>query len=256
MGDSDVARRALLQQQLGRLDHRLGMEARAHDAVEQCVGDGHDRHALVVGHIGAHDGLRLAVGQPRRREVDAPRRSRSGHGHRSWPARRSSPSRPRVDHGGERGGVRCDDGVLAQAPLEAEARHAEVGVLVGEFLVARVVGRFGDAPRQTEADGIVDLAPDDQVVGLLDQAAERRPHDQRRHEVLEHRARPGDQRRATSDRRHRTPEPEPVARRHARPWRSPRSWRDEPRRPAGRSNWDRAGPRRRDSRSTAAGGPR
>ena len=98
--------------------------------------------------------------------------------------------------------------------LEAQARHAEVGILVGEFLVARVVGRFGDAPRHAEAVGVVDLPPHDQVVGLLDQAAERRAHDQRRHEILEHRSRPRDQRRAAPDRRHFAAQPEPVAGRH------------------------------------------
>ena len=70
MGDRDVARRALLQQQLGRLDDRLGVEARAHHAVEQRVGDGHDRHALVVGHVGAHDRPGLAFRQAGRREVE------------------------------------------------------------------------------------------------------------------------------------------------------------------------------------------
>ena len=211
MGDRDIARRALLQQQLGRLDHRLGVEARAHDAVEQRVGDGDHRHALVMGHVGAHDRLRLTLGQARRREVerlveavaaapaDLGQRREVGRGGR------------RIDHGGERRRIGRDDGVLAQAALEAEAGHAEVGILIGEFLVARVVGQLGDAPRQAEAARIVDLPLHDQVVGLLEQAAERRAHDQRRHEVLEHRARPRDQGRAASDRRHLAAQPEPVA---------------------------------------------
>ena len=44
------------------------------------------------------------------------------------------------------------------------------------------------------------------------QAAGRRAHDERGHQVLEHRSRPGDQRGAASDRRDGAPEPEPVAR--------------------------------------------
>ena len=139
-----------------------------------------------------------------------------------------------------------------EAALEAETRHAEVGVLVGELLVARVVGGFGDAPRHAEAGGVVDLPPHDQAVGLLEQAAERRAHDQRRHQILEHRARPRDQRRAAPDRRHRAAQPEPVAGRHLA-----LGDREEAGEPRFRGQQVVAAgvetyPRQRDSRSTAA----
>ena len=90
---------------------------------------------------------------------------------------------------------------------------------------------------------IVDLAPHDQPVGLLEQAAGRRAHDQRRHQVFEHRARPGDQRRAVrrpASRRGRAGTSGGPAR---RPWRSRRSSRAAPRRRAGRSSSGRACPR-------------
>ena len=48
-------------------------------------------------------------------------------------------------------------------------------------------------------------------IGLFEQAAGRRAHDQRRHQIFEHRAGPGDQRRAARDRRRRAAEPEPVS---------------------------------------------
>ena len=70
MRDGDVARHALLQQQLAGLDHRLAVEARAHPAVLQRVGDGDDGHALVVRHEVAHDRDVLALGQPRAGEVE------------------------------------------------------------------------------------------------------------------------------------------------------------------------------------------
>ena len=50
-----LARHPFLQQQLGRLDARIAVEARHHDVVEQRVGQGHEGHALVVRHVGAHD---------------------------------------------------------------------------------------------------------------------------------------------------------------------------------------------------------
>ena len=61
---------------------------------------------------------------------------------------------------------------------------------------------------------VLDLAAHDEAIGLFEQAAERRAHDQRRHQILEHRARPGDQRSAPRDRGHGAAEPEPVPRRH------------------------------------------
>ena len=68
-GDGDVARRPLLQQQLARPHHRLGVKARAHGAAVQRVRDRDDRHALVVRHVHAHHLARLAGRQPLRRVV-------------------------------------------------------------------------------------------------------------------------------------------------------------------------------------------
>ncbi|MDT4827013.1 hypothetical protein FQZ97_603390 [compost metagenome] len=69
MRHGDVAWHAFLQQQFAGLDHRLAMEALAHAAIVQGIGDGNDGHALVVRHEAAHDGNRLALGQARARVV-------------------------------------------------------------------------------------------------------------------------------------------------------------------------------------------
>ena len=166
-------------------------------------------------HEGPHDG------DARRLPADGCGCSRALHRSRIGRARRCAMrSREierralRIDHRGKRRRVGGDDGVLAQAAFEPQARHAEVRVLVGELQIARVVGGFGNAPGNAELDAILDLSLHDQAIGLLQQAAGRRAHDQRRHEVFEHRARPGDERRACSDRRDRAPEPKPVARRN------------------------------------------
>ena len=66
----DIARHALLQQKLGRLNDRFGMEARAHRAVMQRVGDGDENHRLVMRHIGAHDGDLGAFRKARARVVE------------------------------------------------------------------------------------------------------------------------------------------------------------------------------------------
>ena len=84
--------------------------------------------------------------------------------------------------------VRSDHGVVGQPALQAEPWNPEVGVLVGELQVARVVGGLRYAPGRLQRCPVLDLAADDQPVGLLDQALGRRSHDQRWHQVLEHRA--------------------------------------------------------------------
>ena len=49
------ARDALLQQELGRLDARVGVEPVDHHVAQQHVGDGDQRHPLVVRQVGLHD---------------------------------------------------------------------------------------------------------------------------------------------------------------------------------------------------------
>ena len=207
----DIARRAFLQEQFRRLNARLGVKPRPHPAVEDHIGDGDDAHSLVMRHVGPNDGDRRPVGDPRARVVEglvepiAAARADSGKpleiAHRAL----------RVDHRGERRCIRRDHRVRAQPALEPEPRDTEVRILVGELEIARVVGRFGNSPRDPELGGISDLQLHDQPAGLIQEAAGRRAHHQRRHEVLEHGAGPGNERGTRSDRRHRSAEAEPVA---------------------------------------------
>ena len=188
--DGDIARRPLLQQQLGRLDDGFGVKSRAHRAAVQRVGDRHQRHALVMRHVRAHDGDALAFGHARRRIVQ-----------RFVPAEMTEAAcceQPRevlrrgfrIDHRRQRRRVWCDHRVLAQPALQPESGHAEVRVLIGELEVARVVCGLRDSPRHPKLGAVLHLPAHHQPIGLLEQAADRRAHHQRRHQVLEHRARP------------------------------------------------------------------
>ena len=69
-GDQDVPWRTFLQQQLGGLHARLGVKARAHDAVVEDVRERHERHPLVMRHIGAHHGHACILGEPRGRVIE------------------------------------------------------------------------------------------------------------------------------------------------------------------------------------------
>jgi hypothetical protein len=59
-GTGDVAGDALLQEKLGALDHRLAVEPVSQAAILQSIGNGRDRHALMVRHETADDCPRFA----------------------------------------------------------------------------------------------------------------------------------------------------------------------------------------------------
>ena len=213
-GFRDLTRHAFLQQKLGRPDHRLGVEAVAHDAAQDRICERQDRHSLVMRHEIAHDGDVAALQQPGGRIVEsfveAVAAAAAGCFERLEIAQRGV----RLNHGGERRRIGCDHHIVAQPALEPEAGHAEVRILVGQLQIAGVVGGLGDAPRRPELKTIVDLPRDDAAFGALEQAAGGRAHDQRGHQILEHRSRPRDQHRPAPNRGHGMAEAEPVAGRH------------------------------------------
>ena len=69
-GDQNVTRSAFLQQQLGSLHARLGVKARSHDALVENIRYRHQRHSLVMRHMGVHDGHRLVLRDSRGRVIE------------------------------------------------------------------------------------------------------------------------------------------------------------------------------------------
>ena len=205
-----VARRALVQQELGGLHHGLGVEALAQAPAEEHVGERGQGHALVMRHVGAHHRHPGPLGPPRAREVQRLVEAVGALPAQARELDEVSRRRGRVDHGGERGRVGRDHEVLAQPALEPEPWHAEARVLVRQVQVAHVVRRLGDAPGDAVGRPVGDVALDHEPARLLEQAALGGPHDQRGHEVLEHRPRPGDEGGAELERRHGAAETEPV----------------------------------------------
>ena len=209
-----VARCALLQYEVGGLHHRLGVESLAHPTVEEHVGQGDDRHPLVVRHVGADHRHLRAFGQALagviERFVEAVGPEAAGPRELAEVAGR----RRGIDHRGQRRRVGRDHQIVTEPALEAEPGHAEARVLVGEVEIAHVVSGFRDAPGHAAPLPVGDLTLHGQTARLLQQAAVRLPHDEPGHQILEHRARPRDQRDVRLDRRHRAREPEPVHGRH------------------------------------------
>ena len=208
--DRHVPRRPFLKQELGGQDHGLGTEARAHGAVVDDVRDRDDHHTLVVGHIRANHGDRGAIRKPGRgvveRLVEAVGTAGAG--------RRQAPEilyrRGRIDHRGQARRIGCDDDVLAESASQAYSRDTEARILVGHFQIARVVARLRHTPRHAALGAIPDLPSHHEPGCLLEQAPRRRGHDQRRHQVFEHRSRPGHEHRIELHRCQGPAEPEPV----------------------------------------------
>ncbi len=69
-GGGDIARHTFVQQQLNALDHRFGVKPIAQAAILQRVGDGGDRHALMMRHETAHDGVVAFLGNAGGGEID------------------------------------------------------------------------------------------------------------------------------------------------------------------------------------------
>ena len=210
-----MARQALLQEQLGRADHRVGVEAIAHLAADQRVAQRDERHALVVREVRLDDRARLARRYASGRVVErlvvavaalgtlGGERGQVGE-HVAW-----------RDGQREQRGVRCDDDVVGKPALQAEPGHAERLVLVGEGGVLGVERRLAHAPRHAARPAVVDLRVARPCAYVSDEQRGRPvAHHQQRHQVLEHRRAPAHERASLADLGEVAAEAEPVLLRH------------------------------------------
>ena len=177
-GHRHVARRPLLQQQLGRLDDGFRVEPCPHDAVQDGVRDGDDGHALVVRHERTHHGSGLAGWNPAGRVVERLIEPVAAEGACPCEPGQVIDGRGGIDHGGQGGRVGCDDQVRLQAALQPQTGDAKIGILVGVLDVADIVGGFRHAPGHVMRRPVVDLPPHDEPARVLQQAAVRRAHHQ------------------------------------------------------------------------------
>jgi hypothetical protein len=114
------------------------------------------------------------------------------------------------DHQRQGAGVGRHHHVVTEAALEPQAGHAEGAVLVVLLRVGLVVAGLRDPPRHAPLAAVRDLPLDHRQAGLIEQRSRVARHDQHRHEVLEHRAAPRQQRRASAGRGELPAEAEPV----------------------------------------------
>ncbi len=100
--------------------------------------------------------------------------------------------------------------ILAEAAFQPQAGHAEGAVLIVELRVDRVVAGFRNAPGQAELLAVFDLPRHRRARGLVEQGVVVGRHHQLRHQVLEHRAAPGQQNRLAAGAGEQTSEREPA----------------------------------------------
>ncbi len=193
LDDRRVVRDPLLQQQLDGANHRLGMKPARHHIVEQRVGQGHQAHPLVVGHVRPHDDAPLALGQAVGRVVDRLVEAISALGSLLGQAAQVFQGLARCDHRGHGRGVGGDDPVLVQSLLEPQSRHAERLVVIIAVGVLGGVCRLGDAPGKAQLLAVLDLPRHGRAARLGQQRAGQAAQQQPGHQVLEHRPAPGDQ---------------------------------------------------------------
>ena len=203
-------RNALLQEQHRRLEARVGLKSLLHRAIEQQMGERQQDHALVMRHERADHRARLAARQARGGVVD-----RLVEAELAFDARGGEPLQVQArrlgrHHQRERRGVGRNDEVLGQPALQPEAGHAERAVLVVEGGVDRVVARLGHAPGNAAVAAVGDLPVDRRAARALEQRVLVRRHHQQRHQVLEHRAAPRQQRRLAAGVRQQAAEREPA----------------------------------------------
>ena len=213
------ARHALLQQQLGRLDARIGVKALDHAVAEQRVGQRDERHALRGGPdtsarrrpppvrarsspvasglaCGVVDGVEepVVAGETRGGEPPQVGRARGG-----------------IDHDGQRGGVRRDDQLVAEPALQAEARECRTPCTDrcrADRRGCRPTRRCPRARRARRRSRSAGGPP----AGTTRRAAcpDSVRMTQQRHQVLEQRRAPREQHRRAADARDRPSEMEPV----------------------------------------------
>ncbi|MNN21507.1 hypothetical protein D3C81_1348320 [compost metagenome] len=135
-------RHALLKQQHAGLKLRVAGEAPLHGQVQQYCSQGKETHALVVRHERADDHSVLPGGQTRLAVVYRLVQSKPACDAQCAKPLQVFAGRGWRYHQRQRAGVGRNHALLAQAALEAQARHAERPVLVVEVSVQRVVGRL------------------------------------------------------------------------------------------------------------------
>ena len=185
---------ALEQQRLGGLRHRLRVETSHHGIAVQQVVQCDEDHSLVMRHEGANDRWSAVRPLARRRAVDRLVQAVASHQAELLQTIEVLQHRMRRDAHSERARIGSDHQIIFEAPLETEVWNTEGSILVVLVCVELVESRLRDAPGHSPPPRVGDLLAHDGPAGPPHHAVGTFAQQQRRHQVLEHGAAPGEQR--------------------------------------------------------------
>ena len=203
-----------MQQGRDRLQVRVGHAPALRRPVHQNMGQGHDGHALVVGHERAHRYIGLCAGAPWHRVVqrlDEPVAAACTEFFQRGKVLRCRVGR---NQGGQGRGVGCDHQFVGGSPAQCQSGHALRGILVSQGVVAGGVGRLRNAPRHALLAGKGHLLAQRCMAGIRQDAAMGFRQHQGGHQVFEHGPGPRAQPRARPGFKKHPPQMGPVAHRH------------------------------------------
>ncbi|MNV22381.1 hypothetical protein D3C71_1133510 [compost metagenome] len=192
-------RDAFLQQQQGRLELGISHETVLHRLLSQQMDQRQESHALVMGHEGTHHHVILPGRHAGGRVIDGLIEAELTTEAGGIQALQVLAGCFRRHHQRHHAGVRRNHQVLAQAALQTQAGHTEGAVLVVHARVHGVVAGLGDAPRNVVKRAVCNLRFHGVLRCLVQQRVRVARHHQLRHQVLEHRAAPRQQRRIAVD---------------------------------------------------------
>ena len=161
-------------------------------AAHEHIGQRHDSHALVVGHVSADQREFLAMGLAFGREVQRLVKAVAA-------ARRQCSQRAKVVAGrtcvhqcGQRRGIRGNHQLAHGREAQCQSGHTLRGILVCQRVIAPGIGAFGNAPGHVlvEALHIRHMFTQGRTPCLAQGTVEGLGDHQGGHEVLEHRTRP------------------------------------------------------------------
>ena len=210
----DLARRVFMQQGLVRPHQRVAAEPAPRCVGAQHVAQRHQRHALVVRHEGFHNAERLGARLFRLAcdgEVQGLVKPEFAARAQFFQALQVAHGAARIEQCGQQGGVRRDHAVGVRRAPQRQPRHAERGVLEGQRMVLREIAGLRHAPRELLRGTVGALLGHRRMGRRVQQAVTGLGHQQRGHQVFEHRARPGLQARHHAHRQEGPAEGGPVA---------------------------------------------
>ena len=208
--DRELAGHSLLKQQARGLHTSIRLEALDPCVFAQEIVDRGEDHALVVGHMGGDDRVVSPLRKSARGEVDRLVEAVASE-HSEIAQALEILGRGRREQGkGQRGCVGRDDAILVEPALAPESLYAERAVLIVVIRIEGGESRFRHSPRLASALAFRHLLEHGRSLALGQQRTRVAVHEKRRHQVLEHRAAPGEQGDGALDVGQRAVEREPV----------------------------------------------